>query len=80
MGQPVFNEQLRSTHLPPRLHTALQRGFKQQDSQHVAPPLPSARGYQPRLMMLLLWIPSTPPVTRQRSADTPDRGRKPEIS
>ncbi|KAG7225400.1 hypothetical protein INR49_027389 [Caranx melampygus] len=76
MGQPLVREQLRRTQRPPRLHTALQLGFKQQDSQHVAPPLPSARGCQPRLMMLLQWIPSTPPVTRHRSADTPDPGQK----
>lgn len=71
MGQPLVRVQLRRTQRPPRLHTALQLGSKQQDSQHVAPPLPSARGCQPRLMTLLQWIPSTPPVTRHRSADTP---------
>ena len=76
MRQPLSRVQLRSTHRPPRLQTALQFGFKQQASQHVAPPLPSARGCQPREMVLLQWIPRTPPVTRQRVADTPGQGQQ----
>ncbi len=78
MGQPLSRVQRRSTHRPPRLHTALQLGSRQHDSQHVAPPLPTARGCQPRVMMLPQWIPSTPPVTRQRFADTPGKAKKEE--
>lgn len=77
MRHPLSSVQLRSTHCPPRLHTALQLGSKQQFSQHVAPAFPIARGYQPRVMALLQWIPSTPPVTRQRFADTPGRRQNP---
>lgn len=70
MEQPLLLEQLRRTQLPPMLHTAPQLGCKQQVSQHVAPPLPLAIGYQPKLTVLLQWIPSTPPLTLHRSADT----------
>ena len=70
MEQPPTWEQLSSTQRPPRLHTALHVGFRQQDSQQVAPPLPEARGRQPRPMTLVQWIPNTPPVTLQISPDT----------
>lgn len=53
MVQPLTWEQLRSTQRPPRLHTAPQVGFRQQDSQQVAPALPEARGRQPKPMTLL---------------------------
>ncbi|TNN33950.1 hypothetical protein EYF80_055882 [Liparis tanakae] len=72
-GQPGVLAQRRRTHCPPRLHTALQPGVRQQASQHVAPPRPLASECQPRLMTLLQCIPSTPPVTRHRLADTPGR-------
>lgn len=71
MEHPLSRVHLSNTHWPPRLQTALQPGFKQQDSQHVAPPLPITRGCHPSVSTLLQCIPSTPPVTLQRFPDTP---------
>lgn len=71
MEQPLSRVHLSSTHWPPRLQTALQLGFKQHDSQQVAPPFPVTRGCQPSERMLLQCIPSTPPVTLQRCPDAP---------
>lgn len=74
MVQPSIRAQASNTHLPPRLHTAPQEGFKQQNSQHRGPPPSTASGRQPRPMTLLQWIPSTPPVTVHMLPETPERG------
>lgn len=75
-SQTPLLEQFSSTQCPPRLQTALQAGSRQQDSQQLALPLPTARGRQPKSTTLLQWIPNTPPVTLQISADTPGEGKR----
>lgn len=71
MAHALSRVHLSNTHRPPRLQTALQLGFKQQDSQQVAPAVPATRGCQPSVRTLLQYIPSTPPVTLHRFPDTP---------
>lgn len=73
-AQPFARVQVSNTQRPPRLHTAPQEGFIQQDSQHRAPKWSTASGCQPRPMTLLQWIPRTPPVTVHMLPETPERG------